>query len=29
MEVEEEDYDGFQLEEFQDNLELDDFNDEH
>ena len=29
IEVEEEDYDGFQLEEFQDNLELDDFNDEH
>lgn len=26
---EEEEYEGFQLEEFQDNLELDDFNDEH
>ena len=25
----EEEYEGFQLEEFQDNLELDDFNDEH
>ena len=29
VEEEEEEYEGFQLEEFQDNLELDDFNDEH
>ena len=29
IEEDEEDFKGFQLEEFQDNLELDDFNDEH
>ena len=29
VEEDEEDFKGFQLEEFQDNLELDDFNDEH